>query len=272
MRYESLIVERRGLVGWITLNRPEALNSHSIAMHRELPQAWHEMSADDDVRVVVITGAGRAFATGADVKELAAVGGMAERLAMVDPTDKPATRPTLGPRAQEVWKPVIAAVNGVCAGGGLHYVAEADIVLASSLATFVDTHVSVGQVAALEPISLASRMPFGAIMRMALVGRYERLSAARAYELGLVDEVIDPPERLQEAAQQLAETIAKNSPSAMMATKRAIWGALENHRPEALAKGYALLEKFWDHPDNREGPRAFAEKRDPQWAPPTMTY
>jgi enoyl-CoA hydratase/carnithine racemase len=272
MDYESLIVERRGPVGWITLNRPEALNSHSIVMHSELPRAWHQMSDDDEVRVVVITGAGRAFATGADVKELASAGGMAQRLAKVDPHDEPSKRPTLGPRAQEVWKPVIAAVNGVCAGGGLHYVAEADIVLASPLASFVDTHVSVGQVAALEPISLVGRMPFGAIMRMALVGRHERLSATRAYELGMVDEIIDPPERLLDAAQALAETIAKNSPTAMMATKRAIWGAFEHHRPEALARGFALLESVWDHPDGREGPRAFAEKRDPQWAPPTKTF
>jgi enoyl-CoA hydratase len=272
MAYESLIVERRGPVGWVTLNRPEALNSHSVAMHRELPQAWREMSADDDVLVIVITGAGRAFATGADVKAVDASGGMAARLRTVDSSDDLAHRPSLGPRANEVWKPVIAAVNGVCAGGGLHYVAEADIVMAASTATFVDTHVSIGQVAALEPISLVGRMPFGAIMRMALVGRYERLSAARAYELGMVDEVIDPPQRLQDAAQALAEKIARNSPSAMMATKRAIWGALETNRSEALANGMSLLMGLWDHPDNREGPRAFAEKRDAHWEPPKMTF
>ena len=270
MEYETLIVERRGAVGWITLNRPEALNSHSVVMHRELPLAWQQMSNDDAVRVVVITGAGRAFATGADVKEVAAVGDMRDRLNKVDEGVEAADRPSLGPRAHEVWKPVIAAVNGVCAGGGLHYVAEADIVLAASTATFVDTHVSVGLVAALEPISLIGRMPFGAIMRLALVGRHERLTAQRAYELGMVDEVVDPPEHLQSAAQALAETIARNSPTALIATKRAIWAALEPNRQQSLREGNELLMRMWDHPDSKEGPRAFAERRQPEWAVPTL--
>jgi enoyl-CoA hydratase len=178
----------------------------------------------------------------------------------------------VGPRTNNVWKPVIAAVNGVCAGGGLHFVAECDIALAASHATFVDTHVSVGQVAALEPISLYSRMPFGELMRMALVGRYERITAQRAYQMGMISEIIDPPERLEEAAQDLAEKIAKNSPSALMATKRAVWYAREVGRSEALAEGMKLVEGFWTHPDNKEGPAAFATKRDPQWAAPTRTF
>jgi enoyl-CoA hydratase len=178
----------------------------------------------------------------------------------------------LGPRACNVWKPVIAAVNGVCAGGGLHFVCDADIVLAASNATFVDTHVSVGQVAALEPIGLLGRMPLGAILRMAMVGRYERIGAQRAFDLGMVDEVIDPPEKLQEAAQALAETIARNSPSALMTTKRAIWAAMETGRTAALDEGMGYVRSFWGHPDNVEGPRAFSEKRAADWAPPTRTF
>ena len=124
-----------------------------------------------------------------------------------------------------VWKPVIAAVNGMCAGGGLHFVADADIVIAASSATFLDPHVSVGQVTAFEGISLARRMPMEPVLRMAFVGRYERMSATRAYELGMVSQIVDPPGRLRDEAQDLAETIARNSPAAMAATKRALWGA-----------------------------------------------
>jgi enoyl-CoA hydratase/carnithine racemase len=175
MEYETLIVERRGPVGWLIFNRPEALNAHNIPMLQEVPKAWGELDEDDDVRVIVITGRGRGFSVGADVKEIAAHGSMGDRMkTMEEPADvdgKPARR-GLGPRAAGVWKPVIAAVNGVCAGGGLHFVCDADIVMAASTATFVDTHVTVGQIAALEPIGLVGRMPFGEIMRMALVGSY----------------------------------------------------------------------------------------------------
>lgn len=277
MSYETLIVERRGRVGWLIFNRPEAMNSHSLRMLLELPRAWDELSADDDVRVIVVSGRGRAFCTGADVREIASYGSMGDRMAkmaeMRTPEDEArGERRGVGPRANEVWKPVLAAVNGVAAGGGLNFVAEADFVLAASTATFVDTHVSVGQVAALEPISLVGRMPFGEVMRLALIGRYERMSAARAYELGMVSQVVDPPERLEEETQAVAELIAKNSPSALMATKKAVWAAREMGREAALAEGMKLVEGFWSHPDNKEGPAAFAAKREPNWAPPSTSF
>jgi enoyl-CoA hydratase/carnithine racemase len=126
-----------------------------------------------------------------------------------------------------VGKPVIAAVNGVCAGGGLHFVADADIVIASSSATFVDPHVSLGQASVYETIALAKKSPMESVLRLALVGRYERMPAARAYELGIVSEVVDPPERLRAHAQELAEKIARNDPNQLAATKRALWSALE---------------------------------------------
>ena len=121
---------------------------------------------------------------------------------------------------------MIAAVNGVCAGGGLHFVADADIVIASSEASFLDPHVSIGQVTAFEAIALLHKIPAEAVMRMALVGRHERISAQRALDLGLVGEVVEP-DQLPSAAQDLAEKVARNSPSAMAATKRALWGAFE---------------------------------------------
>jgi enoyl-CoA hydratase/carnithine racemase len=168
---------------------------------------------------------------------------------------------------QQVWKPVITAVNGLCAGGAFHWVAEADIVIAASDAQFFDPHVSVGQVVAVEAIALARRIPFEAVMRMALVGRHERLNAEKAYALGMISQIVDPPDTLREEAQALAEKIATNSPAAMAATKRALWGALEAGLTDACKAGAAELVSMWGHPDQEEGPRAFAEKREPRWQP-----
>jgi len=168
---------------------------------------------------------------------------------------------------QQVWKPVITAVNGICAGGGFHWIADADIVIAASDAQFFDPHVSIGQVVAMEAIGLMKKIPVEAVMRMALVGRYERLSAPRAYELGMISEIVDPPDRLRAAAQELAEKIARNSPAAMAATKRALWAALELGLTDACKAGAEQLVSMWGHPDQEEGPRAFAEKREPNWQP-----
>jgi enoyl-CoA hydratase/carnithine racemase len=108
-------------------------------------------------------------------------------------------------------------------------------------------------------------MPFEAVMRMALMGRHERMSAQRAYELGMISEVVDPPERLREVAQELAEKIARNSPAAMAASKRALWRALELGLTDACRAGSLDLVSMWGHPDQEEGPRAFSEKRDANW-------
>ena len=125
-----------------------------------------------------------------------------------------------------VTKPVIAAVNGVCAGGGLHFVADADIVIAAEQATFLDPHVSVGQVSAFETIGLAKKAPMESILRMALLGRHERMSAERARQLGIVSEVVDR-DRLRDRAQELGEAIATHDPDHLAAIKTALWGALE---------------------------------------------
>ena len=183
--------------------------------------------------MIVHTGEGRAFQTGVDVTEIASDGvGMERYRESVEQFDLHFTS-----WHQHVWKPVITAVNGICAGGGFHWVADADIVIAAADAQFFDPHVSVGQVVAIEAIGLLRKMPVEAVMRMAFVGRYERMSAERAYELGMISQVVDPPERLREEAQALAETIARNSPAAMAATKRALWGALELGLTDACRAG-----------------------------------
>jgi enoyl-CoA hydratase/carnithine racemase len=260
-----VVVERRGHVGWILLNRPAQGNAINAAMFDALERAWEELDADPSVRVIVNGAMGKSFCTGLDVVQLA--------------TDKEALRRhSRRTRDAELrftsWqigvaKPVICAVNGVCAGAGLHFVADADIVLLASDAVLMDPHVSVGQVSAYETIALVRKSPMEPVLRMALTGRSERMPAARAYQLGITSELVDPPTRLHDRAQELAETIARNSPAAMAATKRALWGALESGLTEACAAGAMELVGLWGHPDQAEGPAAFAEKRPAQWAPIT---
>jgi enoyl-CoA hydratase/carnithine racemase len=223
MTTPRITLERHDGVGWLILDRPDAGNALDARMLDELEQAWLELDADPAVRVIVNAANGVAFCTGLDVVQIA--------------TDRDAMR-THSRRTRDaelkisawhvgVWKPVIAAVNGVCAGGGLHLVADADIVIAASDATFVDPHVSVGQVVAYEAITLIRKSPMEAIMRMAFTGRHERLTAVRAYQLGILSQVVDPPDRLRDEAGALAEKIARNSPAAMRASKQALWAALE---------------------------------------------
>ncbi len=261
--YETLLVERRGAVGWLQFDRPDVGNAMNATMLDELERAWAELDADPDVRVIVNTGSGNTFQTGLDVVELSA---NPDALREQSRRTKRAEL-RLTAWHNSVWKPVIAAVNGTCAGGGLHFVADADIVIASSDATFLDPHVSIGQVTAYEAIALVRKSPMEPILRMALTGRHERLAAARAYQLGILSQVVDPPSQLAAEAQNLAERIARNSPAAMRATKRALWGALELGLTDACRAGAQELMTMWGHPDQEEGPLAFVERRDPQWLP-----
>jgi enoyl-CoA hydratase/carnithine racemase len=218
----TLLLERRGPAGWLTFNRPAAGNAMDADMIAALPGAWAELDADPAVRVIVVTGAGRAFQTGLDVVQLSrqpeALREMSRRTRHADLR---LTGWHLG-----VAKPIITAVNGVCAGGGLHFVADSDIVIASSAATFLDPHVSVGQVSAFETIGLARRVAFTPVARLAFTGVHERVTAAQARRLGWVSDVV-PPADLLDAAQGLAELVAQNDFAAVVATKQALWRSLE---------------------------------------------
>jgi E-phenylitaconyl-CoA hydratase len=173
----------------------------------------------------------------------------------------------LTPYQNRVWKPVICAVNGLVAGGGLHFVVDSDIVVASETAAFMDTHTTVGQVGALENIGLARRMTLGGALLMTLVGRDYRMPAARAHQLGLVDLLEPTPQAALERALELAQSIKKNSPQALALSKQAIWGAMEEGYSRAVDAGWSLLRLQWSHPDFVEGPKAFGEKRTPVWNP-----
>ncbi|HVX20708.1 MAG TPA: enoyl-CoA hydratase/isomerase family protein [Acidimicrobiales bacterium] len=221
--YRTLEVRREGPVGWLVFDRPAVGNAVDATMFDELPRAWAALDADPAVRVIVNTGNGRAFQTGLDLVQMAADPGALREQA------RRTRRAELGLTAWHngVTKPVVAAVNGTCAGGGLHFVADADVVLAAADARFLDPHTSVGQASVFEAIGLARKVPAEAVFRMALAGRSEVLGAARAYELGMVGQVVDPPARLRAEAQAVAERIALTPPDVLAAIKRSLWGALE---------------------------------------------
>ena len=258
--YERLIVDKADGVGWLILNRPDAGNAFDARMLDELECAWADLDADPQVRVIVNTANGTSFCTGMDVVQVA--------------RDKDAMRKhsrrtrdaelKISSWHCDVWKPVIAAVNGVCAGGGLHLVADADIVIAAESASFVDPHVSVGQAVAYEAITMLRKSPMEAILRMTLSGRSERISARRAYELGIISEVV-AGDTLRAAATALATAVAANSPTALRATKKALWRSLEVGLTTARAEAAAEIDRIAGHPDQDEGVRAWLEKRPPNW-------
>lgn len=262
MSEPQVIVEQRGSVAIVTLNQPARKNALSSRMLTELVETWPRLDADETVRVVVLTGAGEGFCTGADMKDAAEQGG----LAGPDPESVGEGSPALTPRMARMYKPVIVAVNGTCAGGGLHFVVDSDIVIASDRAVFTDPHVTVGQVSALEPIGLCRKIPVEAVLRMVVMGRHERIDAQRALALGMVSEVV-PHDQLMARALELAELVATNSPAATRRSLEAIWRSFDVGLEEGLRRGMDSLEEHWKHPDAAEGPRAFAERRAPQWAP-----
>jgi enoyl-CoA hydratase len=267
MSYDTLLIERVGPVGWLIFNRPDAGNSMNAQMFDDLADAWPTLDADPDVRVIVVTGAGKSFSTGLDVAALArAPEGLRTMRKQMRDYDL-----HFSPRHQRVAKPVIAAVNGTCAGGGLQFVTDSDMSLCSSNATFFDPHVSVGQTVGYSGFALAKLIPFGAAMRVVLSGRHERVSAQRAFELGLVTEVVDPPHELRAVTQALAERIARNSPAALARSKRAMWRTLQLGLDEACHAATEDIVALWDHPDQAEGPAAFVKRREPRWQPPVAS-
>jgi len=250
-------------IATITLNRPDRGNALAPTMMATFKAIWSDVRDDPGVRVAVIAAAGeRHFCTGMDVAE--AAGEDADEVFI----DRPLAESVhWSPYQNHVWKPVLCAVNGTCVGGGLHFVVDSDIVVAARSAQFIDTHVNVGMVGAIENIGLAKRLPLGSALRMTLMGRHYRMSAERAYQLGLVDELADSPADALAMAQEMARSLLKNSPQAMALSKRAIWGSLESGYRDSLEEGWALLRSHWNHPDFVEGPKAFGEKREPVWNP-----
>jgi enoyl-CoA hydratase/carnithine racemase len=259
----TVLLEIRDRIATITLNRPDRLNAMNREMRDELRECWARVKADPGIWAAIVTGAGEAFSSGADVEALASGGfGQRDRWTELAMIDRIRMLPT--PRRLNVHKPVIAAVNGVAAGVSLDLVTEADIPIASEKAYFVDPHVSLGYVSSHEMVNMARRVPVAVCLRMALLGSREHMSAERAFAVGLVTEVV-PHDRLMVRAHELAEMVCSNAPLAVWGTKMGVLQGLGLPIPQAeeIAAGY--LEVVEQTEDHDEGPRAFVEKRKPAW-------
>ncbi len=261
--FSTITLEVEERVATITLNRPERLNAMNQAMKDDLRAAWTTVRDDPEIWCAVLTGAGRAFSSGADVESLDR-GGFTKidrfrELAMIENI-----RALPTPRRMGVMKPVITAVNGLVNGVSLDLVTEADIPIASDRAQFFDSHVSLGYVSSHEMVNMARRVPVAVCMRMALLGSQERMNAERALAVGLVTEVV-PHENLMARARELATMICRNAPLAVWATKLGVLRGLglPVEQAEEIAAGY--LEVVEQSEDHAEGPRAFMEKRPPVW-------
>ena len=263
MSENSVLIDRQGHVATLTLNRPERHNAFDFPMMRKLGDTWRELAEDDQIRCVIVTGSGeRAFCTGMDLG--AVTGDEAESVATTGmPLEQsPVFRLTALQNA--CWKPVITAINGMVCGGGFHFIADSDLVIAGENATFFDNHVAMGLVAGLEPVGLARRIPLESVFRLALLGGAERMTAQEALGCGLVGEVL-PAAQLMERAVKLAETISRHSPTALMRTKQAIWQSLDQGLHSSLENAWRLIGEHQPHPDASEGARAFNDKRPPSW-------
>ncbi len=262
--YQTISYEVDDRIATITLDRPDRLNALSPAMIGELRHAYAAAESDDAVWIIVVTGRGRAFCVGADVSEIPADG----RVVYDEPylsTYAQWEAPQEGtPPFRTMTKPVLAAINGLCCGAGLDWVTTGDIVIASDQAEFFDPHVSIGLVSGREMVRLARVLPTNVALRIALTGRHERMSAARAYELGLVSEVV-APDRLLERAREIAALVNRNAPLAVRGTRLAIRKGLDVPLSEAEIMGEAFRERVVRTDDAKEGPRAFMEKREPVW-------
>ncbi len=262
--YEDIIYEVEDRTAVITLNRPERLNALSPLTVRELRSAYAAAEADDRVWTILVTGVGRAFCTGADVGEIPEDG----RVVYDEPylsTYAQWEAPQEGtPPFRTMTKPVITAVNGLCCGAGLDWVTTGDITIASDRAEFFDPHVSIGLVSGREMVRLARVLPTGIAMRIALTGRHERMSAQRAYDLGLVSEVVEH-DQLLPRAKEVAALVNRNAPLAVRGTRLAIRKGLDLPLHEAEILAEAFRERVVRTDDAKEGPAAFMEKRTPDW-------
>jgi enoyl-CoA hydratase/carnithine racemase len=272
--FETLLYKEEDGVAWVTLNRPDALNAFNFQMQRELKQLWRGLRHNKDVRCVVLTGTGeKAFCVGIDRSELS-WGDHDDPKRELSAAGEP--RPdapwhfddpgfNIGPKTNDLWKPVIAAVNGMACGGAFYMLGESDFIIAAEHATFFDPHVTFGMTACFESIHMLQKMPLGEIMRLALLGAAERMSAARAHQIGLVTEVV-PGDGLADAAGWCATTIAANPPTAVQGTVRSIWMAKELSRSQALDQAKILIVPGSDPALLSEGQEAFnsGERKKPR--------
>lgn len=257
-----VLYEKRGQVAYVTLNRPAVLNALDLRTHEALGQIWDDFERDDGLRVGVLTGAGdRAFSVGQDLKEL------------VTRIDDGAAPSTFGSGGQPGWprlterfaisKPLIARVNGYAFGGGFELALACDVVVVARHATFALPEARLGLIAGAGGLfRLTRQIPFKIAMGYLMTGR--ELSTERAFELGLVNDVV-PAEELDKCVDSWVSDILRCSPLALRAIKEAALKSVDLPLEQAFATKYVWEERRMHSRDAEEGPRAFVEKRPPEW-------
>lgn len=255
--------EKKGRIAMITINRPEAMNALDRDMTRRLVEAWTEFRDDDGLWVAIVTGAGeKSFCAGADLKE------MREYNRRTTPIERRTERervPGFGgiTRNLDIWKPVVAGVNGYCFGGGFEVALSCDVRIAAENAKFGLTELRWG---IMPGAGGTQRLPravgVAKALEMILLGR--RIDAEEALRLGLVTRVV-PLEGLMDACMETAEEILKNAPLAARAAKEAVIRGAGMSLDEGLRLESLLAEPLKQTEDAQEGPLAFKEKRDPEF-------
>ncbi len=253
MDFATLIYEADGPVAWVTLNRPDRLNAFDGELVAELQGLWRQLRFDDAIRAIVLTGAGeKAFCTGID-----------RNWEVPQPSspfmiDDPGM--LLGPKTADLWKPVVAAVNGMACGGAFYLLGEVETIVAADHATFFDPHTTYGMAASYEPILLYGQLPWGELCRLALMGNHERMSAARAHQVGFVQDVV-PFADLRATAGRIANAIASQPAAAVEGTLRSLWAARQMARAQALAMAPHLVTLGNTAEAVAEGQASFASGR-----------
>ena len=258
--YETLLYEERNGVAYVTLNRPEVNNAFDPTMQTELKDVWTSLKKNFDVRCVVLTGAGeKAFCTGIDRAIMDNWGGTPPNQWSF-PVD---IGRNIGPKANHLWTPVIVAVNGMACGGAFYMLGEAEFIISSETATYFDPHVTYGMVAGYESVHLMQKAPFGEVMRIALLGNYERMTAERAHQIGLVSEVVTQ-DKLMEAATWAAEAIASQPPAAVQGTVRAMWMGLDSPRSVAIELAPLVVRLGTTNDNINSGQSSFTKAERPK--------
>lgn len=252
--YETIIVETTGRVGWITLNRPEALNALNSQLKLDVVAAATAFDADPAIGAIVVTGSERAFAAGADIKEMETKTGL--EMSMVDLFAE-------WKQFADIRTPVIAAVAGYALGGGCELAMMCDIIIAADTAKFGQPEINLSVVPGMGGTQrLLRAVGYYKAADMVLTGRL--ISAQEAEVAGLVSRVV-PADALREETEKVAETIASKSLPALFAAKTALDAALETTLAEGLRAERAAFTPLFDTADQKEGMAAFREKRTPNF-------
>ena len=259
MDYQDIIYTEEGGIATMTLNRPDEMNALTPGMRESMYQVIENISKDKTVRVLIITGAGRAFCSGADVKSLAA--NTNRPISQERPDRTGSGRVSVHVLMQKCEKPIIAAVNGVAAGAGLDLAMACDIRIASDSARFTEVYIRRGLLPVEGGIQLLPRL-VGIDKACQLIWTGDMIDAREAERIGLVTMVV-PHEELEIATRELAEKLAKAAPLAIQRAKRAIYAGLDMNLESSMKYIQPLMREIMQSEDHKEGTQAFLEKREP---------